>query len=206
MSGHVPIFVVLKGTKHTQIKTFFMDIKELINHKGLEGLAHEILKAFEQDKPAKNITLQWRIDTLAKLLNSFKHLYKNPSLPSDNLKLGSETGSLINHMYSRGNLAPVIGMGATLLMWSDRRPYTIHKVSDNGKSIWVSADEYVRTDNNGYYTENQYYAYSNHNTSRPQVWIEYTCRKNGRWIKKGQPMNSTSLMVGRRMAYNDPSF
>ncbi len=44
------------------------------------------------------------------------------------MKLGTQTGSVINHLHSRaviGQPEPVVGMGATMLLWSDRRACTI---------------------------------------------------------------------------------
>lgn len=42
------------------------------------------------------------------------------------MKLGRETGSLINHLLSHSKEpAPAVGMGATILGWSDRHPATV---------------------------------------------------------------------------------
>jgi len=124
--------------------------------------------------------------------------------PAKKLKAGSETGSLVNYVYSSGNVMPEVGMGATLLMWSDRMPYTIHKVE--GKKIWASPDNYKRIDDNGPYTESQDYEYSNPNENKPEKWEIFRLRKNGRWVKVGQSLKSTPLHIGKREAYIDPSF
>jgi len=63
------------------------------------------------------------------------------------LKLGTETGSVINHIYSRmtkGAPEPVVGMGVTMLGWTDREPGTIVRVFQIGKdlAIEVQADNY----------------------------------------------------------------
>ena len=71
------------------------------------------------------------------------------------LKLGTETGSLINHLYSRsaqtGEIA--VGVGATILSWSDRKACTIIEVVANkaGEIIEFRAqsDKATRTDKNG---------------------------------------------------------
>jgi hypothetical protein len=51
------------------------------------------------------------------------------------MKLGSETGSLVNHlMSSRSNTEPNIGTPATLLSWTDRSAATVTKVFEkNGR-------------------------------------------------------------------------
>ena len=49
------------------------------------------------------------------------------------LKLGTETGSLINHLYSRSAQIDeiAVGVGATIISWSDRRAGTIIEVGVN---------------------------------------------------------------------------
>jgi len=39
------------------------------------------------------------------------------------MKLGVDTISFINHLYSRTANAPEVGKGATVLSWSDREEY-----------------------------------------------------------------------------------
>jgi hypothetical protein len=54
-----------------------------------------------------------------------------------------------------------IGMGATLLSWSDRLPATVIEFFKKGKTFYVvvQCDDYKRTDDNGM-SENQEYEYS----------------------------------------------
>lgn len=49
------------------------------------------------------------------------------------MKLGSETGSFVNHMLSGTEAMPVVGQGATILMWSDRHAYEVVSVSNDGR-------------------------------------------------------------------------
>lgn len=61
------------------------------------------------------------------------------------MKLGSQTGSVTNHIISRaviGQPEPVVGMGCTLLGWTDRHAATITFVTiDRGRRIlWVKED------------------------------------------------------------------
>ena len=112
------------------------------------------------------------------------------------------TGSLINNILSQTTAIPEVGMGATLLGWSDRYPATIVEVAPNGKKVGIQEDDFKRTDNNGM-SEMQEYEFTP-NTSRTIVY--YTLRKNGRWVRKGESMNGASLQIGQRRAYYDFSF
>lgn len=113
-------------------------------------------------------------------------------------------GSLINNQLSGSNQPePVIGMGCTKCMWSDREAYTIIDVSENRKTIVVQRDSVKRIDSNGM-SESQEYEY----TQDPNGEIEVvTLRKNGRWITQGEPMkNGTGWLIGERCEYYDYSF
>src|ERR1700734_2303534 len=73
------------------------------------------------------------------------------------LKAGTETGSLVNHMMSLSKLmTPEIGMGATILCWTDRHAATITHVTP--KTITVARDIATRVDSNGM-SECQKYRY-----------------------------------------------
>ena len=90
------------------------------------------------------------------------------------LSLGSETGSLINHVISgTTNLAPAVGMGVTILGWSDRHAATIVEVSPDGKRVGIVRDVATRTDSNGM-SESQSYSFTP-GTGNPSF---YTLRKN----------------------------
>ena len=56
------------------------------------------------------------------------------------MKLGTQTGSLTNHIYSRaviGQPNPEIGMGATVLCWTDRHAATITAILNSSATIIV---------------------------------------------------------------------
>ncbi len=93
------------------------------------------------------------------------------------MKLGTETGSLINHIMARGSVMPEIGMGATICGWSDRYPATI---VSNGMS------------------EQQEYEYTR-NTNSPVTVFRVS--RGGLRSKSGN-----YLCVGRRERYYDFSF
>ena len=132
------------------------------------------------------------------------------------LKAGTQTGSLMNHLYSRmtnGQPEPVVGMGATLLGWTDRDPATIIKVEKTKKGAWIIAvqeDNAQRTDNNGF-SESQEYEYS----ANPNGYISYFRFEEGkgwRGISPGKKAGSWKLngggglLIGSRRKYHDFSF
>jgi hypothetical protein len=131
------------------------------------------------------------------------------------LKAGRDTGSLMNHLYSRsvnGQPEPVVGMGATLLGWTDRHPATIVQVVKLKKGGWIVAvteDDAKRIDNNGF-SESQEYEY----TSKPdgarkcfrfeegKGWREVRETDKGRWKLTG----GGGLRIGEREKYHDFCF
>jgi hypothetical protein len=95
---------------------------------------------------------------------------------------------------------PVVGMGATNCMWSDRKPYTVVEVLKSGKRCVLQADNYTRVDKNGM-SESQSYIYEpDPNGSKVTVSL----RKDGRWRAVGS--SSDVYSIGVRSAYHDFSF
>ena len=91
--------------------------------------------------------------------------------------------------------------GATLRVGSDCYPYTIIKYLTE-KSVLAVQDEFKAGLNHDYYG-NQVWEYFECDTAGYEV---FTLRKNGKWIKKGQSLNDCPLYIGKRRAYQDPSF
>lgn len=128
------------------------------------------------------------------------------------LKLGTETGSLVNHVYSHtGNLKPEIGMGVTMLFWSDRHAGTIVEMFKIGKrvALKVQADKVRRIDTNGM-SESQSYECSR-DPAGAVAW--YRANVNGGWQKvvfnpvtMRWSKDGGGLIVGWRDAYHDYSF
>ena len=130
------------------------------------------------------------------------------------MKAGTQTGSLVNHLYSRmtnGQPEPVVGMGATLLSWTDRNPATITSVQKVGKFtiIGVKGDNYKRIDSNGM-SENQEYEY----TPNPDA-AELFFRFDGKFwsrvrmnpeTKRWNKIDSGGIRIGSRQKYHDFSF
>lgn len=99
--------------------------------------------------------------------------------------------------------APEVGMGATIILWSDRQAATIVGVPTE-KTIQIQRDRATRTDSNGM-SEDQSYTFEPNTEAMVQT---FTFRKTGRWVAKGQPdkFGSVVVYVGHRDEYKDPTF
>jgi len=111
-------------------------------------------------------------------------------------------------------IEPEIGMGATIVYWSDRQACTIVDVSKNGRTVTVTEDTATLTNSDelkchaggfaAHVSGTQKYSYKS-NPDGPTK--QYSLRKNGRWIRVGQSMRSgTNLSVGHRSQYYDYNF
>jgi len=116
-------------------------------------------------------------------------------------------GSLHNRMLEHaGHPAPVVGMGCTVSMYSDRYAATIVEVIRKGIApcgVVIQRDMATRTDCNGL-SESQEYSYE----MKPQAQKEtYSRRKNGTYVKVGEGVSEgTKLIIGQRLHYIDPCF
>lgn len=85
------------------------------------------------------------------------------------MKFGSETGSLVNHFMSQGSTPEVkIGMGATLLFWTDREAATVVSYDEKRMIVGVQEDDAKRIDNNGM-SESQVYEF----TPNPDAYVQH---------------------------------
>jgi hypothetical protein len=115
------------------------------------------------------------------------------------IKLGKDTGSLINYLMAiPRQIHPEIGMGATILMWSDRHACTIRWISESGKTIDVSRDIAHRVDDRGM-SDNQDYTYE---TTDDTGRIQFRLQKDGTWRNK----QGECLSIGYRREHYDYSF
>jgi hypothetical protein len=132
------------------------------------------------------------------------------------MKLGTQTNSLVNNLMSRaviGQPEPFVGMGATILGWTDRYPATITGVvkDKDGKVFWivVREDRAVRTDKRGM-DECQSYEFttdpdgsrSEFKKDRKGMWREVRMGEKGRMVFTG----GKGLRIGERDKYYDFSF
>jgi hypothetical protein len=131
------------------------------------------------------------------------------------MKLGTETGSVINHLYARstiGQPVPAYGMGATELLWSDRHACTITNVQlVRGKTIITVQRDYAKVVSGSAHDGSAAYEYApNPNGSESHYRLEANgnwqgvviSQQTGRWGKAG----SRGLRIGERQEYYDPSF
>lgn len=112
------------------------------------------------------------------------------------MRLGSETGSLMNHLFTGpGQIEPAVGMGATICCWTDRHAGTIVKVTRC--QVHVQLDVATRTDSNGM-SECQTYSYS----PNPNGGVTVFRKTKRGWRSK----NGYGLLIGSRREYYDYSF
>ena len=109
------------------------------------------------------------------------------------MKLGKNTGSVMNHIYSQCPTEPEVGMGASILAWSDRYAATIVKVTKCQVHVQRDTAKVVGGDYYGGFK----YEY-HRNPEAPVVVFRKT--KRG-WSAKGY-----GLLVGVRQEYVDPTF
>jgi len=128
------------------------------------------------------------------------------------MKLGTQTGSLFNHIMANGTINNIVPgeTGATLLMWTDRHAATVVEVFKKGKFdyIVIQMDEAKRVDNNGL-SDNQSYEYVRNPAGRKEIFKvtdkgfkNVRINGNGRYVQTGV----YGLMVGVRREYHDFSF
>jgi hypothetical protein len=132
------------------------------------------------------------------------------------MKLGRDTGSVTNHLYSRmtkGQPDPEVGMGATICHWTDRSAGTIIAVAKDGQGRWVievQGDHAKRVDDNGM-SESQEYEY----LPNPSGGVETFRFEDGRWCalrrnpesgRWNKQKQGHGLIIGRREKYHDFSF
>lgn len=131
------------------------------------------------------------------------------------MKLGSQTGSVINHLHSRaviGQPEPKPGMGCTILHWTDRDAATIFRVFRVGKATIVETrDDHSRViagsghDGSAEYEHKIDVKGYTRNFRRADDGTWHAVRKNaatGRWVKA----SGAGLRIGDRDSYRDPSF
>ena len=133
------------------------------------------------------------------------------------MKLGTQTGSVFNHIDSRavrGEPAPYVGMGATILHWTDRSAATIIKVEVIRGVTYVTTqdDKAIRTDKNGM-SESQEYSYSPDPTGCIRVFKKHPktnfwkfCVLNSETGRYVQQKHGSGLKIGVREEYYDFSF
>ena len=123
------------------------------------------------------------------------------------MRLYSETGSLMNHMMSNSSRQPKVGEGATVLGWTDRKAYEVISVSKDGKEVVLQRYSPRRADDRGM-TDAQEYIYDTLIESYLTLRFRY-----GRWYEKYEGEEGEKpfyckahVIFGEKMEYYDYSF
>lgn len=130
------------------------------------------------------------------------------------MKLGTETGSVINNIMSRqviGQPEPEVGMGATILMWTDRRAATITKVYPGKLTLIEVTHDYATVTSGSSFDGSAVYDYKPNPSGQKD---HFRREANGQWnpVRYNEATgrwNKTSghgLKIGVREEYRDPSF
>jgi hypothetical protein len=121
------------------------------------------------------------------------------------MKLGTETGSLMNHLRSNDPTPPVVGKGATELMWTDRHAYFVNAVSKDGKRCTIERAKAIRTDDRGMSDAQNYrYERTGNTTELRFKWGKWRAQGKDEWSKdKWYPVN---IVFGYMDEYYDFSF
>lgn len=138
------------------------------------------------------------------------------------MKLGTETASVSNHLMSRGTIGqpnPEVGMGATILRWSDRDAATIMwvgVVTIRGQTVpAVGIQQDIAKRLIGCVSDGTArYGHEADNTA-PVIgfaFVDGAWRQAERIMRAGKPTKSHKvvkglyLRIGERNTYVDPSF
>lgn len=116
------------------------------------------------------------------------------------LKLGTQTGSLFNHLMSNGSTAPEVGKGATVLHWTDRSAYFVTWVSEDKKRCKIERPICKRADKNGM-SDDQDWIYEIDPTAQP-IELKFTY---GKW-RDAETKHIYNIRFGFMSEYYDYSF
>jgi len=134
------------------------------------------------------------------------------------MKLGTETASVMNYLEAAaviGEPKPVVGMGATILCWTDRLPATIVKVEEITAKNYVYVIEVVEDDykvvSGSVQDGSAVYEFTPRDGYRKMyrkgrgngLWEEVRINpETGRMVKT----RGNGLKIGKREKWYDPSF
>lgn len=128
------------------------------------------------------------------------------------MRLGTETGSLVNHILSTsGGQKVENGMPATVTYWSDRDGATVTAINTSRKIVTVQIDKAIRVDDNGT-SEMQTYRYERDPEGK-EFFFKQDRKGVFRQVKRNVTTNRWNFVTGglgvffgKRMAYYDYSF
>lgn len=121
--------------------------------------------------------------------------------------MARRNGSLQNLLAEnslQARAVPKVGDGITLVRWTDRQAGTIKRVDPKGRKFWFTQDITKRTDKLGMTDSGQVYSYEE-NMAPEDRWQIATLRRDGKW-HEGTTIDGSTIMIGVRDQYRDPSF
>lgn len=121
------------------------------------------------------------------------------------LTLGTQTGSVMNHLMSRAQQEPQMGDGATILYWSDRAAGTVVQMHGDPKTLFVVVrkDRQWRDERDNWFTEpDPDGTLCFFRRQKDDSWKEtFIDPLTGKWRSGG-----AGLLIGHRNPYHDDSF
>lgn len=94
-----------------------------------------------------------------------------------------------------------VGDGASYIIWTDREPVTIIRISKSGRTLWAQQANYETAEEHDYWN-NQKYTYS----PNPDGEIyRFSLRASGVWKMANHQGSGMNLSPGYRR-YQDPCF
>jgi hypothetical protein len=134
------------------------------------------------------------------------------------MNIGTQTNSLVNHLYSRATIdapAPFVGQAATTLSWTDRHAATVTEVETLKSKLWsyeirVTQDRATVVSGSAHdgsavfeFAPNSHgYSETYRQNRKTGTWFKGYINHDTGNFKKG----SGGLILGRRDHYVDPHF
>lgn len=122
------------------------------------------------------------------------------------MKLGTETGSLINHIYSQTEQTlPNVGDGATILSWSDRHACTVIAVDTTKRIVTVQQDT-AKVVKGTVMDGSAEYEYIPNPDGATYTFKPVTRGKRKGEMREGGRKDGRCAIFGRRDEHYDPHF
>jgi hypothetical protein len=108
--------------------------------------------------------------------------------------------SFPNSLVTPDGVVPVVGMGATTCVWSDRHPAQVVRVSDSGKTCWIKSVSHKIISGSARDGSAKYEYGTEVNANEPEQRVNKTA--SGGWKRQG----GNNVWLGRCEYYCDPHF